>query len=107
MKKTIILFATVLGLSSSLYASSVMPAKSEARKLTVEEKNLQNRLESELSVSLEEILQSTETALTKIVVYNSKGELVQVQSSNIDKDHLPEGAHLLMIEGTSAYYMTF
>ncbi len=111
MKKSIILFALVLSLTSTVFASNKGDKKEKAekptRELTLEEKALKEKLTSELEVSLNEILQTTETKVEKVIVYNLKGEVVQIQDSNIDFDHLPKGASLFMKEGNTQYYMLF
>lgn len=108
MKKSIVLFAFVLGLTSTVFAHNEgEKAEKPTRKLSVEEKALKDKLTSELEVSLEDILGTTNTEITKVIVYDTNGEVIQIQSNDINLEHLPKGSSLLMKEGGTQYYILF
>ncbi len=110
MKKSTILFAFVFALGINAFAANDngKEANEPGRELTAEERVLEERLAAELEISLEEVLASAEEdRVERVIVYNAQGEVVQVQDTNIDLDHLPNGADKLMQEGTTQYYIIF
>ncbi len=118
MKKSIIAFALVVGFITPLFANhgekpakkakaAIEAATAEKRDLTEDEQQLKERLTEELAVSLTDVLETAEEEITRIEVYNTSGEIIQIQAQNIDFDHLPKGASRLMKEGKTAIYMVF
>ncbi len=113
MKKSILTIALLIGLSAVGFAST-QPVLSNSidnntvPQLTKVETQLLEKLNKELEVSLEEILESMEVSqIEKVLVYNAKGELILAQEFEIDLDLLPNNASLLMTEGNTQYYIAF
>jgi hypothetical protein len=112
MKKSLFTLAILIGIFSTSFANNgghegdSAKAKSPEKTLTVDEQALLDQLNAELEISFDDMLQALEEApVTKVVVYDMAGNILQEQSENISLDKLPKGANLLMTEGQTQYYL--
>jgi hypothetical protein len=114
MKKSLITLALLIGIFATAFAENGDPKKKDAeatpveknQTLTADEQVLLTELEAELEISLEQMLEDlTPAPITKVVVYDLSGKVLQEQAGKINLDQLPKGANLLMTEGQTQYYL--